>query len=68
MGFHGHKYLNLSSIWDLEPYYLGPIYPYIIPIYPFISPYNPFKGTLLFGPLDSSGVGSSGCEGSGFKA
>ena len=46
---------QIIGVWGpnaLKPYYLGPIYPYIVPLYPCISPYNPFKGTLLFGSLD----------------
>ena len=39
---------NCYSIWDLKPYYLGPIYPYIVPIHPYIVPYNPFKRELEF--------------------
>ena len=51
------KDYTFNGIWALEPYYLGPIYPYIIPIFPYISPYDPCKGTLLFGSLDPQGMG-----------
>ena len=52
----GPKYHNINGIWALNPYYLGPIYPYIVPIYPYIPPITPFKGTLLFGSLDPEGT------------
>ena len=51
---------NISDIWDLKPYYLHPIYPYIVPTYPYGYPHNnPFKGTLLFGSLDPQGQAGS---------
>ena len=28
----GPKYYNMNGICALKPYYLGPIYPYIVPI------------------------------------
>ena len=49
------------SIWALKPYYLGPIYPYII-IHPYISPYKSYSGTLSFGSLDPYRMVGESCS------